>query len=133
MRYIIAYCLNNCPYSNNTKNMLLEFKKSYINSNNLDIQIINVNQIESEKNFLKKKYNHNTFPIVLYKSDDNKDYLLGGNQELINVFDKLSTLNIQKLKDIKINSLNKNYTNSSIAEYKILKWLYINKSNNNVN
>lgn len=133
MRYIIAYCLNGCPYSNNTKNMLLEFKKSYINSNNLDIQIINVNQIESEKNFLKKKYNHNTFPIVLYKSDDNKDYLLGGNQELINIFDKLSTLNIQKLKDIKINSLNKNYTNSSIAEYKILKWLYINKSNNNVN
>lgn len=117
MRIIKAFCLNNCPYSNNTKTLLSNFKDKYFNKD-VDIQILAIDH--SQKDELKKKYNHYTFPIILYEND-NITHLLGGNEQLSNIFNKLETLNYNKLKEYK--------SKLSIAEYKILKWLYFSKLN----
>jgi glutaredoxin len=117
MRKIVAYCRVNCPHSDNTKKILSSFNKV---NNKINIDIISVPDNDEIKNNLKNIYNHNTFPIIIYKSKDDKSYTFGGNDKLMKIISKLDNLTTDKLEEFK-NTIPYN-------DYKILKWLYyINK------
>lgn len=103
MGKIIAYCRKGCPHSINTAETLSKLKE-------YDIEIIYVENIESEKDNIKKQLNkiignHNTFPIIIYKTSKNKYYLVGGNSDLQNILQKRN--NIKTVDDIVKLNLNK--------------------------
>jgi glutaredoxin len=88
MGKIIAYSREQCPHSISTSQVLSKLKDKY----NIDIKY--VKNDETEKNKVKNQLkeiigNHNTFPIVIYKTSKDRYYLVGGNTDLQNII-KLS-------------------------------------------
>jgi len=100
MGKLIVYCREGCHYSMNTKSKLQELKHK--NNKNFEIIINIVPNDEDEKNKIKNRLrsiigNHNTFPIVIYETSDKKQFFIGGDSNLMNIFDcvnNLSTSNV---------------------------------------
>ena len=134
-RKIIAYCLEYCPYSNNTKHILEEYL-NILNTNNIDkidIEIVNIKN-DNNKIKLKEYYNHNSFPIIIYTSKNLKNYVLGGNDKLKDILNLLEKVNldnsIKTSKDFKEELKNLNiFSRLTKTEYLFLKWLYYIKLN----
>jgi glutaredoxin len=115
MGKIIAYCRKGCPHSLNTSNTLKQLKDN-------NIEIIDVENDETEKTKIKQQLkdvigNHNTFPIIIYKTSKNKYYLVGGNSDLQNILQKR---NMVKTKEDVV-KLNLNKGSSKLLYYLIKK------------
>ena len=97
MGKIIIYYLSYCPHSMEAIRTLrsmsgIELEEKLSDNNKGEIKSKNI-----------KKYNHYTFPLILYKSNEtNKKYYIGGNDKLqeimkeINIKSKISIDEIPK-------------------------------------
>lgn len=108
MGKIVAYCREGCPYSINTKNILIQMMNNY-SLNFESIEIIDVSNESKVKQKIFDDYSnilngHNTFPIVLYKRDNGTSIFVGGNNDFEPLYNKINEMS----SDQKYNQQNQN-------------------------
>ena len=79
---IILYVLDGCPYCNNSLRVLKE--------KNLTHKSIVVKN--SEKDFYKKQNDMNTFPQIFMKIDKDNFMKIGGNDDLMEIFENCDNI-----------------------------------------
>ena len=121
MGKIIIYYLSYCPHSMEAIRTLrsisnIELKEKLSDNNKEEIKSKNI-----------KKYNHHTFPLILYQSEETgKKYYIGGNDKLqeiireVNIKSKISTEEIPKC----ITS----YYNRTEGEQRFICYLLVKKN-----
>lgn len=109
MGKIIAYCKINCGYSNQTSIFLQKLKlynKSFeiisILTDDLNVLSIggiihNITKNEFFNNYIPKTNNvdlnnHKTFPVIIYEKSNKKKYFIGGNDKMIEIYNKASMI-----------------------------------------
>tara|TARA_Y200000002_G_C22070046_1_gene410150 strand:- start:39 stop:335 length:297 start_codon:yes stop_codon:yes gene_type:complete len=78
--------LEGCPYCNNSLEVL----------NKLGVKYKKVVVRPDQKDMFKKKYNQNSFPQILLKLN-NKQILLGGNDDFMKTVNIMNLLNTSKI------------------------------------
>lgn len=83
---LFLYYKPNCPYSIEAENFLKNYSK------NLTIlKAINKELITKYKEYLVNTFNYQTFPALVLKYD-NKDYLIGGSDDIKTILKKQNKL-----------------------------------------
>jgi glutaredoxin len=80
----ILYVLESCPYCNNSLQVLKE--------NKIKHKSIIVKNTEEEKKFYKKQNGMNTFPQIFLQVDKDNFIKIGGNSDLMEVFDQCNNI-----------------------------------------
>jgi glutaredoxin len=80
----VLYVLESCPYCNNSLQVLKE--------NKIKHKSIIVKNTEEEKNFYKKQNGMNTFPQIFLQVDKDNFIKIGGNSDLMEVFDQCNNI-----------------------------------------
>jgi len=106
MGKLIAYCREECHYSNNTKNIinkLTTLLHTNTNTKSLNIEFITniIQNNDVEKNNIRQSLkhiigDHATFPIIIYETSRGEQYFIGGDSELKNIIllvDKFTVTN----------------------------------------
>ena len=110
----LLYYKQGCPYSQGAETLMNELQVKYVKF------IVN-NNIDSIKQMLYTKYNHNTFPTIFYRNKKSNDTKILDTDVFIGGFDKFNRL-LEICKSIK-KSKNDNFKklfNSIENEFKLL-------------
>jgi len=103
MGKIIAYCKENCPYSENTKNIL---NKLQLNNPKANITIYSITDYDKEnvKQQLRPVIgDYRTFPIILYeKSKTRKQFFVGGDSKLKEIIGFVSNLGLSSSENLQM-------------------------------
>jgi glutaredoxin len=117
MGKILIYYLSYCPHSIEA----LETLRSIPNIE-LEEKLSDNNKFEIKQNFINK-YNHSTFPLILYKSSTTgKEYYIGGNDKFQEIY---KLVNINRLIPIKEISQYTTLNNRTKEEQKLICYLLI--------
>jgi len=99
-KIIIYYYSGNCYFSEEAKKIGTDLSK--IPDMNIQLELYPIERRDSLTiDKLKKKYNHNTFPIILYHNTKNEDLLVGGHSDFLSIIDFVrnnKNLNLQDYK-----------------------------------
>jgi glutaredoxin len=79
---IVLYVLDKCPYCNNSLKILTEKK----------IKHTSIVVKNTEKDFYKKQNNMNTFPQIFMKVEGDNYMKIGGNDDLIEIFENCDNI-----------------------------------------
>ena len=117
-KIIIYYYSDSCYYSNQTKISADRLTKCNIELNPITRSDSNIAE-------LKQKYNHNTFPIVLYYSKSSKkEYLVGGNDVFQKILEEESNIK-NKIPFNKISEHITNFTTYTAGQQRLLCYLLL--------
>jgi len=123
-KIIIYYYSHDCYFSDEAKKIGIYLSK--IPNANIKVELYPIERNNFLKiNELKNKYNHNTFPIIIYHNVKNEDLLVGGYNDFQLILDfviKNKNINLQDYKKSII--LNNDKSNGKLRlTYYLLKKL----------